>query len=138
MSNFDKLKVSPLPIDKKTRRVVLPAKGEDLWEPTIQIPPHFKFSKNALPTIPTPKELKHVVGKKRDRMTIIGCAQRAKGKNGKSRWVVRCDCGNFEHRTGILRWIGTEAEDMCFECRKRKFIINGKSSSKTPAKRNTI
>jgi hypothetical protein len=39
------------------------------------------------------------------------------------KWVVRCDCGKYEHRTKILRWLGTDATDLCRECRRRTRIL---------------
>lgn len=119
------------PIDKNAYRVIRPARKEDVWLPKPKESVQIAHSENFLKVSPIPKGCEHmssVLGKRRDRMVIFGySADQPKGKNAKASWVVRCDCGNFETRTQILRWLGTSAPDMCRECRNRAFLTNEKS-----------
>lgn len=137
--NQERLMQSPLPLTRLALRVVLPAEREDLWQPQPKPADNKKFSRNALAIadFPAGGVVVDVVGKRRDRMTVLGYAAE-QGSKTKTRWVVRCDCGNFEHRKRILRWLGTEAPDMCAECKTRSYKIGGSySAPRAPAKRAT-
>jgi hypothetical protein len=70
-------------------------------------------------------------------MTVLGYAATQGGKKQGAKWVVRCDCGNHEFRSHIIRWLGTEAPDMCRECRTRIYRMRGETFPKEPAKRAT-
>lgn len=119
------LLVSHRPVDRVAYRVIKKAKPEDKWEPTYKIDRNKAFSRERLELVPLPHEMavrqvaKQVTGQRRGRMTVLGYAGKTEAKHCKARWVVRCDCGNYEHRTQILRWIGTDADDACVECRAR-------------------
>lgn len=121
---------TPLPVDRVARRVTKKAKPEYLWQPQPKDAADKVFSKTVLPTRTPqwetmPPEMKTVIGRRRDRMTIIGySAQQKESRNRKgASWVVRCDCGNYEHRSNILRWLSTQQPDLCIECRKRMFKL---------------
>lgn len=139
----EKLLQNPLPIDRVAARVTRKAKAENLWRPLPKNMPHIPAPGSVLRTAPlptgAPKELESLIGRRRGRMVILGYAavQGASGQGAK--WVARCDCGNYEHRTRILRWLGTEAEDFCNECRNRKFLLrSGKLIWPQKAKRAPV
>jgi hypothetical protein len=141
--NQERLMQGPLPMNRLALRVVLPASKEDLWQPRPRVTNDARFSRNALPIAPLPETKSHrhdIIGGRRGRMTIVGyAADQSVTNKHKVRWVVRCDCGNFEHRKQILRWLGTEAPDMCAECRKRAHKIGRNPwDSFTPARRATV
>lgn len=129
------------PIDKNAASIIKPAKPEDVWMPEVKPQDHVAHSKNVLPTRPIPRSAAHmeaVLSKRRDRMVVVGYAKHQNPK-APGKWVVRCDCGNFEHRTKILRWLGTEGPDECQECRLRYWKIHGRSRSlDTPAERKVL
>ncbi len=137
--NILKLLTNPLPIDRLARKVVAKAKPENVWMPSVYVDENTKHSRNGLAIKRIPSNADHtLLGRRRDRLTIIGyAADQPAGKHKPARWVVRCDCGNYEHRSSILRWLGTDAPDMCLECRKRTYITKGEYSPREPAKRAT-
>jgi hypothetical protein len=123
-----KLLQNPLPIDRVAARVVRKAKTENIWRPVPKIPENELFSHEFLPTkkLPeaVPKELCRVIGMRRGRFTVIGySAIQSSGKGASGRWVCRCDCGNYEARSHILRWLGTSGDDHCRECEKRRIAL---------------
>lgn len=125
--SITKLKLAPLPIDRVAYRVTRKAKAEDLWRPMPKAAAHLTPVGAILKTKPlphtAPKEMLGVVGRRRGRMTVVGYAADQGSQNNSARWVVRCDCGNLEHRTKILRWLGTDAMDMCRECYLRAYKL---------------
>jgi hypothetical protein len=142
----EKLLQKPLPIDRVAARVVRAAKPEHLWRPMPKdvrtAPPVdaiLRVARTPLEAVRAKPELLTLPGRRRDRMVILGYAAEQGSKNQKARWVVRCDCGNYEHRTQIFRWIGTDAPDMCRECRNRAHKLRGGAwvASGIPAQRKT-
>lgn len=128
----EKLLHNPLPIDRVAARVVRAAKPENMWRPMPKEAPHLTPVGVVLATAPIPwaavsnnPGLRELQGKRRGRMVVIGyAADQGTGCNG-ARWVTRCDCGNFEHRSKVFRWLGTKAPDMCRECRNRAYKLRG-------------
>jgi hypothetical protein len=121
----EQLLETPMPIDRVARRVTKKAKPEHIWAPAFTVPEQTKFSKEVLPTIQIPKSAL-------SKTNIEGSPK----KNAK--WVVRCDCGNYEHRCRIVRWLGTKADDACLECRERDYRKRGKwNETLPPAERLT-
>jgi hypothetical protein len=143
--NREKLQQNPRPIDRVAYRVTQTASPEELWRPMPKsLPQGMVISSNALPvkpldwaTLNSNPALATLPGKRRDRMTIIGHAADQPGDDKPARWVVRCDCGNHEHRTKVLRWLGTNAPDMCVECRTRVYKLKGEWNQRDPATRAT-
>lgn len=127
MTITERLLQNPLPVDRVAARVVRKAKPENVWMPAVGLSPGQIHSKNALPTKPlpfaAPKDMLRVVGQRRGRMTVIGYAAKQGSQNKSARWVVRCDCGNYEQRSGILRWLSKPEGDECGECHKRAFLL---------------
>lgn len=134
---FSNLLDTPLPVDRVARRVTRKAKPEDVWMPSVVVPETKKFSREVLavteaPRNPVAQRIAHeVIGKRRDRLVVIGYAKDQGSQKQSAKWVCRCDCGNFEHRTRILRWLGTADTNMCQECQKRSFL---KRQTREPAK----
>lgn len=139
MNSLTKLLETPLPINRDAAKVVRKASKDDVWMPSIVVLDHTQHSPNVLPTkTPPPNADTSVIGKRRDRMVVVGyAASQPKGKYKNARWVVRCDCGNYEHRTKIFRWLGTDCVDMCLECRKRTYLTKGDFSPREAVPRAT-
>ena len=139
--NRQKLLQNPLPINRVAARVVKPAESEDVWLPKPKPHEGFVESDEVLHTAPlpdaAPPELLALPGRRRGRMVIVGyAADQGGGKSAK--WVVRCDCGRYEHRTRVIRWLGTDANDFCRECQRRAFLLQGgRTPSPAPAQRAT-
>lgn len=129
-------------VNATAARVIKPASALDKWAPKLKPMENYAGSSNVLPVAPIPRgmppEMRAVVGKRRDRLTVMGyAAQQGTGANG-AKWVVRCDCGNYEHRTRILRWLGTRCGDMCRECQRKEYIkAGGYTPPVAPAVRET-
>lgn len=141
-----KLLQNPLPIDRVAARVVKKAKPEDLWRPMPKPTQHIVPVGAVLAVQPIPRAallgtpgLQDVPGRRRDRMTVIGyAADQEAGSTNPAKWVVRCDCGNYEHRVRIFRWLGTDAMDMCRECRNRTYKMRGNWTQRDKAARETV
>lgn len=121
---------SHIAINATAARVIKASSSQDRWAPKPQPLQHFAESSNVLPVAPIPRsappELHQVIGRRRDRLTVMGyAADQGDAKDGPAKWVVRCDCGNYEHRTRILRWLGTAAADCCRECWHRQHKLRG-------------
>ena len=140
-----KLLQKPLPVDRVAARVVRKAKPESLWRPMPKAAEHLVAPGTVLAVAPlawaainSNPALNSVPGSRRGRMVILGyAADQGAERKASARWVARCDCGNHEYRTRIFRWLGTEAPDMCRECRTRIYKIRGKFYPSDPAKRST-
>jgi hypothetical protein len=127
--NREKLLQNPLPIDRVAARVTKAAKAEHLWAPQPKPKSDFAESGEVLRTAPlplgAPRELLALKGQRRGQMVVVGYAADQGIGSGGAKWVVRCDCGRYEHRTRILRWLGTDATDLCRECRHRTHKLRG-------------
>lgn len=144
---MDRVKMlqNPLPIDRVAARVVKKAKPEDLWRPMPKAADHLVPPGSVLATAPlsmaaikSNPALVSVPGSRRGRMLILGyAAEQSALRNTGARWVARCDCGNQEYRSRILRWLGTDAPDMCRECRNRIYKMRGEFFQREPAMRAT-
>ena len=136
-----KLLLNHLPIDRVAARVTKAAAANELWAPKPRPYAGFAESAEVLRTAPlpncAPRKLLALTGKRRGRMVIVGYAADQGGAAGKTKWVVRCDCGRYEHRTRILRWLGTDAPDLCRECRHRTYKLFGQWWSGEKAARAT-
>lgn len=139
MSTFDKLALGPAAVDGTAKRVIKPASPQGVWQPELKQHSKHKLSSTALPTAPipraAPKALHDLIGKRRGRLIIMGYAAQQGAKEQQAKWVVRCDCGNFEHRTRILRWLNTQADDMCTECQRRRYVTRGPHPAQPKAER---
>lgn len=134
-----RLQLAPRPVDRVSARVVKPARPEHLWQPKPRPAPGAVESDNVLRTAPLPAAapvgLHQLPGQRRGRLTIIGYAAEQGARTKGAKWVVRCDCGRYEHRTSILRWLGTQADDCCRECHSRQHKLSGYVPSKPPSER---
>lgn len=63
-----------------------------------------------------------LTGLKFGRFKVIGYSAEKSG-----RWVVRCQCGNYEFRTSKAIKNPNNDRDMCVECRATHFIKHGRS-----------
>jgi hypothetical protein len=141
MTMREKLMINPLPIDSAAARVTRPAKAENLWRPMPRAVSTYPDADAVLRTAKLPNKhfrLHAAIGKRRDRMAVLGYAADQGSEKQGARFVVRCDCGAFEYRRSIFKWLGTKAPDMCRECRVRKYIVHGHWYSDAPAERERI
>lgn len=114
MSNWEKI-AEARPIDSTARNVT--SRGIHF---SFRTPDFHVRSDIPLPTRDEPKMLDEhrcLIGKQFGRLTLIGLSDDIR-KNGKNaRWVVRCTCGFYEHRT--LKFLTRETLDerrMCSHC----------------------
>jgi hypothetical protein len=124
----ERLLQNPLPVDRVAARVV--KRGEQ-WQTPMKPAPHHVESKLPIPIKPfeasVVDRVRQLVGRKRGRLTVLGLAESQGTSRQQAKWVVRCDCGNYERRTRIERWLNQPGDDACRECRARYFIFNGES-----------
>jgi hypothetical protein len=83
-------------------------------------------SRIPLPTKPfTPNgaPAEDLTGKQIGSLLVCGCALKPPGSTTGSKWVVRCTCGNYEHKSGkvLRRMLRGENLDgaMCDDCHRR-------------------
>lgn len=131
--NKTKLQQNPVPIDRVAARVVRKAGHGCTWDPEPKPSPCRTESGEILRTaalpVSAPKDLLRLIGARRGRMQIMGYAlEQSANKPHGARWVVRCDCGRYEHRTRIMRWLQGVTEDMCRLCLHRN-DLKSKSSN---------
>jgi hypothetical protein len=124
---MERLLETPIPIDRVAARVFQGAHVDNKWAPQHTRVKTRPFSNNIIPMSPIPngmqKEIIEAIknNPRRSRMVVVGYAKKQGAKDKPAKWVVRCDCGNYETRNRILRWLGTDAFDACTECRDRMF-----------------
>ena len=112
-----KLLQNPLPIDRVAARV-LRGKGEH-WEPTGN-PMKRGPGDNLIGPTPgkaMPATATDYTGERRGRLVAF------RYLDGK-RWVMRCDCGAFEHRD-IKKWIDRVLLDECHRCNDARYAKTG-------------
>lgn len=126
------LEHTPTPIDRVAARVVKKAAPDELWYTSPNIEDTRAHSQNALgvrspPAAMQKDVLAKIIGARRGRLVVIGYAKdQNPNHKASARWVVRCDCGTYEHRTRILRWIEFPGDDMCKSCMDRRYRTLGK------------
>lgn len=127
-----KIEHTPLPINRVAAQVVSKANPEHVWETAPNIEDTRTHSQNALSVCSPPAAMQKdvlakIIGARRGRLVVIGYAKdQAPNPKAPARWVVRCDCGTYEHRTRILRWIEFPGDDMCKSCMDRRYRTLGK------------
>ena len=119
-SNFERI-VTSAPTNKSAALVT--GKGIH-WDPKKKLyAPWDVSSDTPLPIFPLPKspECNGIVGSRFGRFVV-------KGYGGKSaqgaRWVVRCDCGTYEHRK--IKGLRYGIEPMCVQCDYQNQLKMGK------------
>jgi hypothetical protein len=99
------------------------------WEPEKNLlSPGQVRSETPLPTRPWPQTSlgqDNLTGRIVGRFTVIGLSAEKRRSHSGSRWVVRCSCGAYEHRTtkGIRR--SDLAGMMCVRCDYTDQMIKG-------------
>lgn len=110
---FEKIAAS---IPQNATAAKVTAKGVH-WEPEYNMAKH--WHSDTLPPmrkIPpdTAKSCADLPGKRFGRLTVIGLSDRTT-KNG-ALWVVRCACGDYEHRKATAVRNPDNSDDMCRKC----------------------
>lgn len=128
--------VDGAPIDRVARRVA--GEGEH-WDPLRKMGSATRiFSETPLPVfryeVPTTcPNAGDLTGFSVGRLKVIGYG----GSSGGANWVVRCSCGNYEHRK--RKFLKSEAANesewaMCLRCRYVEKLKVGKPPSIHPRK----
>lgn len=91
------------------------------WEPAaLKLSPGQVISDVPLPTRPWPATARgqdNLTGRIIGRLTVVGLSADSAKSEGGARWVVRCACGNYEHkRTRALRNPVFPSRMMCRRC----------------------
>lgn len=119
---FDRLATSS-PLDATAARVT--SQGTH-YEPKVAYAEHKHWDTpppmKPLPNNPT---IRNMVGRKFGRLTVVGLGdtKRGTGSSGAS-WVVRCACGDYEHRKTKAIENPLNSEDRCRKC--HQLLINEK------------
>lgn len=92
------------------------------FEPKLKAAPDITHSELPLPTAPVVKGSLDLTGTKFGAaMTVMGKAP-AKIGNNAAAWVVRCACGNYEHRTAKAIRNPRNDQDRCRPCRQVEYL----------------
>ena len=106
---MNKLKGHDVPINKTAALVA--AKG---FQYKANTPVNAVTSKTPLPTKKfTGQKKLDLTGVIKGRFTVVGFSGDVKAK-----WVVRCLCGNYEHRTSKAINNPKNTTERCYECRR--------------------
>lgn len=128
-SSTERLKLSPLPVDRVAARVAF-GKGEHF---TPEFPEHHAFRTMKLPPKrpQMPSDATDYAGLRHGHMTALFWFSPASKRRSGTIWVARCDCGNYELRrpgTWGNRPSPTDDPDRCEECRRTDVSLRGGSS----------
>jgi hypothetical protein len=110
-TDFDQLS-SSAPVNRSSAMVT---SGGVHWEPgkqSVGKAPGYIRSDTPLPTQPWPHNAPRLAGKRFGRFTVVGYGGRSAHA---ARYVVRCDCGAYEHRR-MKALQGDVSRLMCAHC----------------------
>ena len=121
---FDSVLAS-VPINKTAARII---SGGTHYEQKLNPAAHIAHSDCPLPIKPIDVKRRrdpcfvNLLGKKTGRLTVIGLADfKHKDKTKSATWVVRCACGNYEHRSSKAIKNPNNVDDACRFCRDWQF-----------------
>jgi hypothetical protein len=102
------------PLDK-TASVVRDSSG-DLWDAKIHpsLGPHWKAPPE--PIGKRPHGLPDLTGRAFGRFTVYRYYGKADGKNAEPKWIVRCQCGDYEARRTDSILKNTNPDACCWAC----------------------
>jgi len=112
------------PVDGTARRVL--GKGVE-WAPNLKEQKGYVRNETAPPPMRkvVPGNL-DLTGQRFGRLVVLGLGATKNQKCGHPQaaaWVVRCDCGAFEHRTAkALRKPGDPDRHMCLHCTRLEYL----------------
>lgn len=120
------------PLDAKTAKVL---GGGVHWRPEVKAPPNYvREEEGTLPTRPIPPETRlspsfeDLTGRRFGSLVVKGLGLLSKP----ARWVVRCDCGAYEHRKTIaLRSLSPERL-CCSHCDYLRELKAGRITNRGP------
>lgn len=122
---MDRIALTPLPIDRLAARVMM--RGEH-WD--IRRGQEHAHAETPLPTCPArPNEL-DMTGFRADDLTVVGKSPQ-KSKTDKALWVVRCNCGRYEHRTRKAL-MNKHGDHRCHYCQRVRYL-RGDDPANAPA-----
>ena len=68
-----------------------------------------------------PENIQDLTGVRFGRLTVIGLHAHTQDK---VRWVVKCDCGNYNLRKTKAIRNKNNSEDRCYDCRNKRYLRN--------------
>lgn len=118
-TSWDRI-VSSAPLNKDAA-LARDGRGEN-YEPNCRINPGSAHSDTPLPTIRFGGGGENLTNVKFGRMTVIGVAKDTRQNDRGRAWVVRCACGNYEHRRTKAIRNTANANDCCTKCRHLEYL----------------
>lgn len=90
------------------------------FEPERQTRPNgLPFWEHKPETNKVPANCPNLTGQRKGRFTVVGYYKSTKrAKGSPSTWVVRCDCGMYEVRSGSALRNPMNDKDRCYDCQK--------------------
>ncbi|HAO01687.1 MAG: hypothetical protein Tp170SUR00d2C46354221_38 [Prokaryotic dsDNA virus sp.] len=135
-SPISKLKDHQRPADSTALRVGF-FKGENFEVEFTHSRPKRRITlENPPPKPKMPATAKDYAGMRNGRMTAFFWFRESPSKTS-SIWVVKCDCGRYEFRKKIGRWIKgyKDGNDMCEICEREREMLTGRTSKENEGKR---
>lgn len=115
------------PVNREALAVVMP--GEH-WEPTLSEHVAGLVFEVPFRCKPPPSDEAQYLGLVRGKLTAVGFMHH-KRSNGKSVWLMRCDCGRYTVRL-IANWVKRlQHPDQCGCCAVTRSITHERNNSKT-------
>lgn len=116
--NYDAIRATAAPVDRVAASVL---RGGASWEPKRR-PADCERHWTDYPThlvVPKPRPghrstFVDLTGRRVGRLTVVAFLGKPNPKD-KARWLVKCDCGDYEGRTA--KAINERSDDMCVNCR---------------------
>ncbi|MDP2128160.1 MAG: hypothetical protein Q8K97_12370 [Pseudohongiella sp.] len=123
-SSFERLVCHPNPVTRQAARIGF-FKGEHFDVEFTAERPKRRLTLEFPPRRPpTPESARDYSGRKMGRLTAMFWFCRSKCGES-SVWVVRCDCGRYEFRKKLARWLNRGQQNaMCEVCERELEIIN--------------
>lgn len=115
--------ITSSPIDRTTARAM---SGGESYETPESAFADYVHSDTPLPIAPVPSNAANIVGRRFGTMIVVGYAA-TQNPNKNATWVVRCNCGAFEHRKARAT---NNPHDCCRVCTHRKQLAIRYESTK--------
>lgn len=112
--------VTSAPINKDAA-VARDGKGEG-FEPKLKDAADRVHSDTPLPTRKPLKGSPDYSGQRSGRLVVVGLSAEIKQGDRPAAWVVRCACGNYEHRTAKSINNPRNVDDCCRPCRQVEYL----------------
>lgn len=122
------------PANQQAGKII--GKGGDVWKPEIKYPPGFvREEVGALPFRNPPPNTLNLMGQRFGSLVVLGLQAEPRKGGTKAAWVVRCDCGAYEHRKAKTLTKGDPKRWHCSNCDYLSELRAGRKPTKTIAER---